>query len=318
MVKLVLNGTWNDVCRRALEYAEEVRQKYGLKLTLRALFYYLADAEGLIIHSQTAYKKLSEHFARYREKHKKIDVLEDRTREYKRYYECRLEDLKDYVRFNMNFISERLIEEAKVPRWLNQENYVAIWIEKEAITIIDQIAEELEVDAFPSRGFSSVTKMYEAVQILNSMRELGKNPIILVLTDFDPSGIFIEQDYKVKVKRYGGDAEFVRIAMNPDQIVRYDLPSIPHDDPKAERVRKDPRYPKFLEFCKSWGVDLNVVELDAFIGLELEKFRKLIISSIERYFDEEIYKEVKKIENRRMEEARKLKNEIERFIEKLR
>ena len=126
-----------------------------------------------------------------------------------------------------------------------------------------------------------------------------------------------DRDYKAKVNRYGGDAEFVRIAMNPDQIVRYDLPSIPHDDPKAERVRKDPRYPKFLEFCKSWGVDPNIVELDAFVGLKPKEFRELVISNIERYFDKEIYKEVKRIENRRIEEARKLKSEIEKFIEKL-
>lgn len=317
MAKLVLSGTWESVCKRALEYTEEVRQKYGLKLTFRALFYYLADAEGLIIHSQTAYKKLSEYFARYREKHAKIDVLEDRTREYKRYYEYKLEDLKDYVKFNLNFLAERLIEQAKIPRWFNQTNYVAIWVEKETIIIVDQIAEEYKVDAFPSRGFSSITKMHEAVQILKFMREVGKNPVVLVLTDFDPSGIFIEQDYRRKVYKYGGDAKFVRIAMNPDQIVKYDLPSIPHDDPKAERVRKDPRYPKFLEMCNSWGVEPNIVELDAFVGLKPREFRKLVVDSIEKHFDKEIYEKARKIEEERIKQVEQLRKKIIEFASTL-
>ena len=66
-----------------------------------------------------------------------------------------------------------------------------------------------------------------------------------------------------------------------------------------------------------WGLGPNIVELDAFVGLRPKEFRKLVISNIEIYFDEKIYKEVKKIEERRIEEARKLKEEIERFIEKV-
>lgn len=317
-MKLVLKGTWETVCKRALEYAEEVRSKYGIALTLRALFYYLADAEGLIVHSQTAYKKLSERFARYREKTGKIDILEDKTREYRRYYTHHLEDLREYVKFELDLIADRLLRIAKIPRWYMQRNYVAIWIEKETIALVDEVAREYEIDAFPSRGFSSITKLHEAALILKDMINSGKIPVILVLTDFDPSGVFIEQDYKVKIGKYGGYAEFIRVAMNPDQIAKFDLPSIPHDDPKAERVRRDPRYNRWLEYCKTWGIVPNIIELDAFAGLRPRDFRNVIVKSIENFFDRRTYEEVvKKIEEERIKEAKEIIDKIKGFISRL-
>lgn len=59
---------------------------------------------------------MSERLARFREKTGKIDVLEDKTREYKRYYTHSLEDLREYIKFELNLIADRLLRIAKVPK----------------------------------------------------------------------------------------------------------------------------------------------------------------------------------------------------------
>ncbi len=308
---LVLKGSWNDVCRRVHERAKEMITKYGIKPTLRALFYWAADSEGLIVHSQNAYKKLSEKYARYRERTGEIDVLSDRTREYKRYYSYTAEDMEEWVLWHLEYIVDKLENSIwKLPRWYNQSHYVALWIEKETITLVDLIAQEYEVDAFPSRGFSSVTKLNEAAKVLKTMMLADKKPVILVLTDFDPSGIFIERDYKVKVQKYGASAEFIRIAMYPEQINKYGLPAIPPDDDRAERVRRDSRYRKWLKYCDEHGVKPLVVELDAFAGTRPREFRELIVSWIEKFYDKSKEAEKKKLEEERRKKALELKQKI--------
>jgi len=312
---LVLKGTWNTVCERAYEYARECIDRYRIKQSLRALFYYLADSEGLILHSQRAYKKFSERFARYREKHGVIDIIEDRSRRLLEYYNDYAPDIRDYVKYRLEELIKDLQEYLwKLPKWYLQENYVTIWVEKETITLVELIAKEYEVDAFPTKGFSSITMIWKAVQRMNYV---GKKNIILVLTDFDPSGIFIERDYREKIRRYGGKAKIIRVAMLPEQIKKYDIPAIPYDDPRAIRVKRDPRYKSFLKLCKEMDVKPEIVELDAFAGLKPREFRDLIVEHIEKYYDKKVLETVKKIEEERRKEVIKVTNKIKSLLNEL-
>ena len=316
---LVLRGTWDSVCQRALEYAQESYSKYGIRLTLRALFYYLSDAEGLIRHTQIAYKKLSEKFARYRERHGQIDVLQDTTRSIRKF--CILETIEPREWLKWSIRRTLLLFDGiwRLPRWYGQKYYVIIFIEKETITLIEEIARDYEVDAFPTRGFSSVTKMWEVATSLRDINEnYNKNIVVLSLTDFDPSGVFIERDYRRKLVRYGAiNYEIERVCMKPEHIREYDLPAIPHDDPKAERIKKDPRYPVWLKLCEEMGVRSEVVELDAFAGLRPREFRELIVSHINKYFDNELERKRKEEEERRKKEVEKLKEEFQNRLKDL-
>jgi len=309
--KYVLKGTWEDVCKQAYDYALEVYEKHHIKLNLRALFYYLSDTLGVLLHTQNAYKRLSDKFARYREKIGKIDIIEDVSRPMWDYYEFNLTPINEIVKRKIEWLIDSLSNYVwKVPRWYFQDYYLAIWIEKEKVIFIEDLAREYEIDALPTKGFSSITKMYEATQRIIKANNLGKSAVILILTDFDPSGIFIDRDYRLKVERYGGRAEFVRVAMLPEQIERYDLPAIPHDDPRNIRIRRDRRYKSWLKLCEEMGVEPKVVELDAFVGIKPEEFRNLIISHIEKYWSEEK-------DRKRVEEEEKRREEVEKIISEL-
>jgi len=309
---LVLVGNWETVCKKVYERAQELISKYRIKPTLRSLFYWAADAEGLIVHSQVAYKKLSENFRKWREKHGCLDILEDRTRKIVRYDNRELKDLKATVRRSIQRLVKWLREESwKVPRWYGQVTHVELWVEKETITLVDLIARELQVDVFPTRGFSSATKLFEAAQYLGKHQRLN---IVLILTDWDPSGWQIAKTYEEKAKQYGASAYFEVIAVLPEQIEKYELPTIPPDDPSFKRILRDSRAKAWVEYCATWGLDPKPVELDAFAGLRPQEFKDLIAEKVDSLFDKKTHDEVKKLEPKRKQEAEELATKLEELL----
>ena len=308
---------WPAVLRRAEEIANEIIST-GLRPTLRSIFYRLSS-EGLLVHSQTAYKKLSEKFARYREERQIISILEDRTR-----YEVGTntrepQNILDYIRLQINFLLRRLEEDVwKVPKWHQQRSYVEIFVEKDALAdLLSNIAYEEEVLVFVTRGFSSITKLYEASLRLKEFADRGNEIVVLTLTDFDPSGLEIENDYKAKLEKYGVSAKFHRIALKPEQISKYDLPAIPEDDPSYARIKRDPRFQKWKKYCEEHRIEPKPVELDAFVGLRPQEFKNEVISAIRKYFDENIYREVKKIEEERRKLAKQYVDLIRNYFREI-
>jgi len=302
------------VCERAYETAQEARE-HGLRLTLRAIFYRLTS-EGWLVHSQTAYKRLSAKFARWREKHGLLDIIEDRTRTTIGSASRELPDLDGYV--------ERTLESAiwylenaawRVPRWYGQAKYVEIWCEKDALVpMIQALCDELEVLGFPSRGYSSVTKMWEAAQRLKSV---DAAPVILVLTDWDPSGLDIARDYSAKLAHYGLDGFAIeRVAITPEQVARYDLPPVPPDDPRFQRVRRDPRYPKFIERCRELGLEPFVVEVDAFAGIRPQEFADTIRGAVNRHFDQGTWAKTREVEEKLRAKAMEMAERLRKMLER--
>jgi len=307
-----VEGGWSEICELAYRRAQEIRQA-GLQPTLRSLFYWLADGVQVIVHSQDAYKSLSREFARWREKHGVIDVLVDKSRRVIENDDRTAIDLNEYLVRTLE--SEiRFLENIawKLPRWYGYRKKIEVWIEKEAVTVIESLSRELSIDAFPSRGFSSITKLYEAVKRLE-----GFEPVILVLTDFDPSGMFIDFMYRKKLEEYGLKAEFERLAVLPEQIEKYNLPAIPQDDPSYARIRRDSRYREWVRFCNQHGVPAEPVELDAFVGLHPDKFAELIKSAVSRHIDAELELRREEEEKKRREQAIELAGVLRDFLSKL-
>jgi len=306
-------GGWEEVCRLAYERAVEVASTTGLKLTLRALFYWLADQKMVIVHSQRAYKALSSRFARWREKHGCLDILVDKSRRVIRRDERDVVELEGYLKETLE--SEvRYLEYSvwRLPKWWNQPKKVEIWIEKDTVTLIEEVADELSVDAFPSKGFSSVTLLYEATK-----RFKGYQPVIISITDFDPSGVCIHETYEKKLSEYGLKAQFRRIMVTPEQIYRYNLPSIPEDDPSYKRILRDPRYPRWRKLCQAMGIEPKPVELDAFAGLYPDEFTRIIREAVDQHFDKDIDKQRRQEEEERRKTALKIAQRLKEILEHL-
>ena len=118
---------------------------------------------------------------------------------------------------------------------------------------------------------------------------------VLYFGDFDPSG---EHIYEALEKKFAlitkqqelplsfEDINFEKIALNYEQITKYNLP-LDLSDETMEKLKKDKRGD---EFKKKYG-DLFQVELDAMHSLQEEEFEKLIRDSVLKYYDEDINKQ---------------------------
>jgi hypothetical protein len=111
--------------------------------------------------------------------------------------------------------------------WDNQDVYVEVWTEKDALAGV--LLEETRVWDVPlmvSKGFSSITYLYEAAQAIRSQ---GKPAYLYYFGDHDPSGVHIDRVIENRLREFAPDAEihFERIAVTKEQIAQFNLPTRP-------------------------------------------------------------------------------------------
>lgn len=168
--------------------------------------------------------------------------------------------------------------------WKNQENYVEVWIEKDALVgVIGKICDELDVNYFSCRGYVSQSEMWSAAQRLSHMKDQGKNIILLHLGDHDPSGIDMSRDIKDRQILFENfDFDFKRLALNMEQIEEFSPP------PNPTKL-SDSRATGYIE---KYGYECW--ELDA---LEPKVINGLIEKNVLKYRDEQLFQEVKQRED---------------------
>ncbi len=176
--------------------------------------------------------------------------------------------------------------------WHGAEEYVEVWIEKEALrgVISPVVLEEFGLDLYVTKGQPSVSYLYDAAEdiILD-----GRPTYVYVLADFDPGGLRIFDRIKQELTGFVGDAAEVhvrRLALTPYQIDLYDLPSRPGKE-------KDPNA---AEFKRLYGD--RCVELDA---LPPNTMRGLVRERLEAHMDPETLQALKLAEK---EERRGLRD----------
>ena len=229
--------------------------------TVRQVFY-LATVRGLVAKDETGYSRVKTDLADMREAGElPYEWLADHTRWQRR-------------PTTWGGISEALEDTAETYRkalWRNLNSYVEIWLEKDALSgVILPITKKFDVPLMVARGYSSITFLHSSG---SCMREVGKPCYIYHLGDFDPSGQDAARCIEKGLRKYSGDAEihFERIAVTPQQITDWDLPTRP-------TKQSDTRAKKFGEIS---------VELDA---IDPNALRALVNDVIERHLPPEEYK----------------------------
>lgn len=169
----------------------------------------------------------------------------------------------------------------RLDHWKNQEHYVEVWVEKEALVgVISSICEDLDVSYFACKGYVSQSEMWNAAQRMESCIDEGQRPVIIHLGDHDPSGIDMTRDiddrHDLFLAAIDGSVEVRRIALNMDQVEEYNPPPNPA---KLTDSRAEGYVSKYGD--ESW-------ELDA---LEPRMMRDLIKDTVEEYRDEDLYRE---------------------------
>lgn len=266
------------------EYAEQ-----GYRLSLRQLYYQLV-ARGYIENSIRSYKRTGDLVSNARLAGL-IDwgMIEDRGRE--TVINSHWESPADIVR--------TAAQSFRVDHWEGQPCYVEVMVEKDALSgILEPVCRRLDIRFTANKGYSSSSAMYEASKriAIAAIRE-QKEVHLFYLGDHDPSGIDMTRDIKERLGLFTYDRidiETVRLALNYDQVERWQPP----ENPAKET---DSRYRVYVEQFgeSSWELDAvepttlaNLVEghvrelIEWSVWDEVEEREKAMREELERYADD--------------------------------
>ena len=208
-----------------IEQANAIIEEYagqGFTLTLRQLYYQFV-ARALIANTQRNYKCLG-------------DALNDGRL-------CGLIDWRSIVDRTRNLqalshwsdpaaIVEACGEQFNLDRWANQETYVEVWIEKDAlIGVIADVCERLDVPYFSCRGYTSQSELWSAAMRLGALSDGEKRVVVLHFGDHDPSGMDMTRDIQARFDLFvdtdTSRVEVRRLALTYAQIETYAPPPNP-------------------------------------------------------------------------------------------
>lgn len=256
------------------EIITEYKMK-GYELTLRQVYYQLV-ARDIIPNNERSYKNIGNLISDGRLAGLiDWDAIVDRTRAMRA--NSHWDDPADII--------GACARQFQYDKWTNQDNYVEVWVEKDAlIGVVGRICTKLDVPYFSCRGYVSQSEMWTASQ--RFLNRCGQDIVVLHLGDHDPSGQDISRDIEERLIMFGVNLEFKRIALNMDQIEKYNPP------PNPTKLT-DTRCQGYIE---RFGYDCW--ELDA---LKPEVIDELISNNVSEYLDIDSFDYWKKEERKARE-----------------
>lgn len=289
-MKTIIKLSRSELLDACLEVSEEY-MNMDLKLTLRQMYYQLVS-RALIENGQKSYNRVGEVLtsARY-EGLFPLGRLEDRGRntgsgdysEDKSDLQEAIERASSYVGYIPGWVITR-------SRWWMQPVIISVWVEKEALAgVFQDPCKDLGVSMFACKGYPSVSALNAWLDKMITVRSLYREydkiePVFKVLYfgDHDPDGMEIPESAERNIRKLEDvkgiqplHIEFERVALNKDQIRRYNPP--PFDAKKTST-----RYKKYLRNHNTY----DAWELDA---LEPRVLQNLIRKNVEENFDEDLH-----------------------------
>lgn len=280
-----------------IQTVEEMRDYWPL--TVRQLYYQLV-AKLVIPNELKQYQKVS----RVNTTLRRNDIVpwsafEDRTR---RTIEKRGEsDVHEFAYWQMDsFLNYNYYGRCYVQ---NQDNYVEVAVEKDALSsIVSDAIWKYCTRLNIVKGQVSATMLNEMAERFEQAVFNGQHPILLYLGDFDPTGIAIPESIVNKLdEHHGVEVELNRVGLNPDQVSQYNLPESV-DAAKAT----DPNYRKFI---RRFG-NASPTELDALHPRDLTDLIQTALESVLDMTDVEQQKEIEATERLTLKHA---KQDFEQF-----
>ncbi len=114
--------------------------------------------------------------------------------------------------------------------WQHADNYCEIWVESRSIAgVVQDLCKELAVSLYPAGGFTSISLAYMAATYINQDWD-GKPVTIFYIGDYDPAGVLIDVALERELREHLDEfieLDFERIAISPEQIEVYELPTKP-------------------------------------------------------------------------------------------
>jgi hypothetical protein len=279
------------IIRQANAIAAAYAQQ-GFDLTLRQMYYQFV-ARDLLPNSDKSYKRLGDIISDARlAGYLDWDFIVDRTR-----------NLRSNSHWaNPASIIRSAAQSFAQDKWAEQETYVEVWIEKDALVgVLDSVCPANDVPFFSCRGYTSQSEVWNAAQRLGEKIQAGKQVIIIHLGDHDPSGIDMSRDIEDRLRQflnydiYGvrfdpkapwgryderNEVEYVedqidesltidRIALNMDQVQTYNPPPNPAKLTDARATKYIARHGP-----SSWELDaLDPATLVGLIQIAIDSYK---------------------------------------------
>ena len=157
--------------------------------------------------------------------------------------------------------------------WMDMGVNVEIWLEKDALSgVLFDVTEEWDVPLMVTRGYPSLTFLYEAGQ---GLERCGKPAYIYYFGDYDPSGVDIPRVTERELRKFAPNTEInfeILAVTGEEQIKELNLITRP-------TKKSDMRSNKFIG---------ESVEVDAIPSKILRKMADQVISN--HISDEEIFR----------------------------
>jgi hypothetical protein len=277
-------ATDDEVAERRDKLLEIVEE--GQPMTVRQVFYQVT-VHGIVEKEETGYDKIQRTLAAMRrEEVLPFEWIVDNTRREQRPY--------TYID-----VADALQDTAATYRktlWTDEDPCVQIWLEKDALAgVVSQITDKYDVSLMVARGYASITFLKDGAEKLPD----DKPSYIYHLGDFDPSGVHAGEKIEEDLSGFAPDADinFKRLAVTPEQIERWRLPSRP-------TKKSDSR-------AAGFGSKISV-ELDA---IEPRQLRSLVEKAILKHMPKKKFDELMKQEQRERERIRELVDQMENEID---
>jgi hypothetical protein len=257
----------------------ESYQDQGLRLTLRQLYYQLVT-RNIVKNEEKSYKRVGGVISDGRLAGL-IDwsAIEDRVRRPWMPSEWK----------NLTSLIESALAAYRLPRWEGQDNYVELWVEKDALAgVLQPIASRFHVLLMVNRGYSSQSAMRDAALRFIDAYKAERASTLLYLGDHDPSGEDMVRDVRERLELFcaGHEAEapdVVKVGLTMSQVQEYNPPPNPA---KMSDSRAEGYVAKHGAF--SWEVD----------ALDPATLNQIVTGAVRALLDEGKMDEIKKQERK--------------------
>jgi hypothetical protein len=281
-----------------LEKANAIIAEYqaqGYVLSLRQLYYRMV-VKNFIPNVKNSYKRLGEILSRGRTMGLvDWEALEDRVRSVRGFGnevepESYMNDIHDAYREDI---------------WYDQDAYVLFLYEKDALSgVMERVCGKWRVPILACRGYNSTTECFNLGKRLSYFRNMGKTLHVFHIGDHDPSGMQMTDDNEYRIGVYMRDPDFklTRLALNMDQIRKFNPPPQPNKTTDS----REPNY-RLEHGVNSWEVD----------ALDPSQLTEIIDAAVEPICDKEKFDAAIAKEDRnraRIEIVGKYFNEAEQLI----
>ena len=214
-----MQGIWETDQQVLLSKIVEVVRSYkaqGQKLTNRQLYYQLVT-ENIIPNAEATYKRICTFItdARYGGRIDWDDIV-DRARNPSKHSEW--DSVKDLIK--------SAVAAYRLPRWSDQDNYVELYCEKQALEgVFQPVADQFHIYFGANKGYCGASTVYDIAKRIKEQIEAGKKCIILYFGDHDSSGLDMIRDIRDRITEFltkGEDETYYKINSDDEVVVDED------------------------------------------------------------------------------------------------